>query len=866
MSMDQAITRRQVMAYALLPGIWPRVKRLAGSGFYTLAFLIALVFNAARILPNGHPFLRPSRANRPGIRQVLAEAANHIVPSWKNADKIAIFIAVLAGLVILGLQFFVILMTLLSSPAFAATMPTTYAGFFVTKDAKEDIAFRLLDLVFGVKGFFNSKEIEAGQTAFQIALQSLFEFYSYGLLIIGFFIILYFVVAIVAETAQSGTPFGQRFNHVWAPVRLILFFALLIPITSGLNAGQLIILGAAKYGSGLATNGWLKFNEVLSDTYLGKKEELIAKPQAPEMNYLPAFVMIAKTCSWAYGRKLEKDIDAFVIYSELTGGKVVSKELTGATFTDITAKTKGADIRIVFGERLSGELGDDITPYCGEILIPATDVGQPGAAKIQQGYYDLVKQLWNADGENYMIDDFAKNFTKKYMTVEPKDPSASVPGPQYKSIISEKIMQKVEAFIDEGIKAQVSGGKWTVTEEMKKLGWGGAGIWYNKIAEQNGAITAAAMSNPRIVTFPMVMERIKRENMSEFRSVPPERLYLPKATGSAAYTIGGEDDIANVLNYVYTFWVTGDIRTDDLATYTRMTGNFFIDTINLIFGTHGLFDMCKNKDIHPLAQLSGVGKAIIDTSVRNMMLGGITFFSRFLLPDMASLATLNKFFFSITAIGLTVGFILFYVIPFLPFIYFFFGVGSWLRGVFEAMVGVPLWALGHLRIDGEGMAGEAASGGYFLVLEIFIRPILMIFGLLLAISIFAAMVRVLNEIFYLAVTNLSGHDPLSTQVCFKAPEGSGAAADTPVASSAEYRRGPVDEFFFTIMYTIIVYMIGVSCFKLTDLIPDNILRWLNAGIASYGSKEEPIAEGVVEKVTLGAGVLQGGLESLGGKR
>ena len=63
---------------------------------------------------------------------------------------------------------------------------------------------------------------------------------------------------------------------------------------------------------------------------------------------------------------------------------------------------------------------------------------------------------------------------------------------------------------------------------------------------------------------------------------------------------------------------------------------------------------------------------------------------------------------------------LFYIIPFMPFIYFFFAVGTWVKAIFEAMVGVPLWALAHIRIDGQGLPGDAAMNGYYLLLEIFV--------------------------------------------------------------------------------------------------------------------------------------------------
>ena len=51
-----------------------------------------------------------------------------------------------------------------------------------------------------------------------MGLHRLFAVYSMGLLVIAVFIAGYFIATILAETAQSGTPFGRRFNKMWAPM------------------------------------------------------------------------------------------------------------------------------------------------------------------------------------------------------------------------------------------------------------------------------------------------------------------------------------------------------------------------------------------------------------------------------------------------------------------------------------------------------------------------------------------------------------------------------------------------------------------------------------------------------------------------
>ena len=81
-------------------------------------------------------------------------------------------------------------------------------------------------------------------------------------------------------------------------------------------------------------------------------------------------------------------------------------------------------------------------------------------------------------------------------------------------------------------------------------------------------------------------------------------------------------------------------------------------------------------------------------------------------------------------------------------------------------------------------------------------------------------------------------------------------------------RGPLDEFFFTVIYAIIVYMIGMSCFKLIDNVPNHILRWMNAGVPAFNDKSSDPAEGLVKYMAVGGGrigqQLQGGMKDMAG--
>ncbi|MEM7651291.1 MAG: hypothetical protein AAF204_04330, partial [Pseudomonadota bacterium] len=49
----------------------------------------------------------------------------------------------------------------------------------------------------------------------------------------------------------------------------------------------------------------------------------------------------------------------------------------------------------------------------------------------------------------------------------------------------------------------------------------------------------------------------------------------------------------------------------------------------------------------------------------------------------------------------------------------------------------------------------------------------------------------------------------------------------------DFARSSIDEFFFTVMYTIIVYIMALATFKLVDLIPNSILRWTGVSVTTF---------------------------------
>ncbi|MBP7758077.1 MAG: DotA/TraY family protein [Alphaproteobacteria bacterium] len=949
---------KDVVSYAFFPRIVPRIRSVFFSGFGYVAFLMAQIYGMVRLLPSQHPYLQPSNIGRFGMYHVVVEAAGQLKFSKKNVDQVFVFFALLAAIIIVILQLLFLLYGIAIGPFIN---PAHAFSWFDNPTPLNDLAFNILNDVFGINNMFCSSYFPGNCPAnnppfapfpFHAALHELFRFYSTALLLIGTLVFLYFVFVLVLETAVTGIPFGQRFQHVWVPIRLIVAVGLLIPQNFGMNSAQYIVLYAAKYGSNMATQGWIDFNTAiaahmhfggggpLTGNPTGERYSLVAMPQEVDVTSVFQAMTIVHSCAFAYmlltGRPPGEPATPYNITDDYTApatnfmikpwlvkrlspwttaaanlpaatppNPAIREPVTNATtptYTDAIGFYYGGDIVIRFGEYITYPSGapvykDDegyVAPLCGDIRIPIVDLSDVGNGAANGGpdymlefYYTLVLNMWFNDPQMLQ-------FARTMVTVSARHAEAvnfcsnagayaglsgcgtpgfqacgtpceeNPPFSQFKSVKMGVLPPAPGGYQTLANNAAIQAwGLYTMNTVSRQMtaqifdrGWAGAGIWYNRIAEVNGTFINSVRAIPQLSAFPLVMEQIRSEKQKlDSGAFGPKDMFDPtikaaSGTDPAKLKIDrGDaelDQIGVPLQNLWSYWQE-DKQTIDHEE-TQDVSNIMVKAINMILGTSGLVNIRgANAHIHPLAQLVAVGKGLIDNAVGHLLASTATaFMGGFLsVTEDREIKALGGAFevvsslLEITAfVGITAGFVLYYVLPFLPFVYFFFAVGSWVKAIFEAMVAVPLWALAHLRIDGDGLPGDAASNGYFLILEIFIRPILSVVGLVAAISIFSTQVRVLNLIWDMVTANVAG---FSDSDIFA----------TLIGNDVMFKGTPLDQFFYTIIYTIVCYMLAVSSFKLIDKIPDNILRWAGSGVSSFGDIDQDHVESLNRYVATG---------------
>jgi conjugal transfer/type IV secretion protein DotA/TraY len=877
---------KSVAAYALLPGFWSRFVGFMPR-FGLIAYLMAIIFESVKLLPRGHRFTHPSQIGQYRVRDVLALAANNLHGGFKNSDQYIIFGMFLLGTALLVLQF-VFLFAMIATRTADAAIP--FVGIFITVNTETDIAHLLLDKVFGIPQFFNScfdpmingNSVCAGYHAsttfpdpLQSAMQQLFQFYSFGILTVAGFVVFYYIIAMVLETANTGVPFGKRFQSIFTPIRLVLAIILLLPLAYGYNTGQYIVLLAAKYGSALATNSWLLFNSNAGENPMGMtSNELIGKPKVGDIDTVLNFLYLAQTCRASYQLGVADDfktsssgssgatgvvIEPYLVLPGTSTATSTSQQLSSGTTYDVAKSYYGqGDVQIVFGQKDNSfvDYPGKVRPYCGIIAMPALSKDITGIKDIYNIYFKNVLDIWfDQDVVAYgtrmaCVNKFSsvagcKSLPSVSTTWDAEDDM--VAGQQF--YIGMRLL--AQGNFKGQLDAQIATMRGTTIPEISmdvktlQMGWGGAGLWFNKIMSFNGAMVDALGALPTPIQYPLVMEHIAKKKRELTPNAPQTDVFsMTLANGDKNQSmdqymgeagLGGSlsqnVEVAGALNPTYK-----QIQESQATTGPR-TGNTDSPIKNfttLLFGQTGIFDFHGNGEVFPLAKLSMLGRELINRTV--IMIASRTVMSAMGGTIGANLGPLGDLIKGVgpalgtfATIGFSIGILLYYVVPLMPFIYFFFAVGRWVKSIFEAMVAVPLWALAHLRLGGEGIPGPAAGAGYFLILEIFLRPILTLFGLVASIVIFMALSNGLDTVFNLAVMNAGGYDMTTL---------SGGGTD-PFMSTA---RDGMDALFYTVIYAMLIYIIATGSFKLIDLIPNGMMRWAGTNTASFNDQTDPMKE------------------------
>lgn len=229
----------------------------------------------------------------------------------------------------------------------------------------------------------------------------------------------------------------------------------------------------------------------------------------------------------------------------------------------------------------------------------------------------------------------------------------------------------------------------------------------------------------------------------------------------------------------------GELMGNILYNYIiRVIYNFFLDLFGSLINqvimaflqiplqgmsfifTQGV-QILNQPNVNPIVALANMGTYYINFAGEMWLM----------LIQMSIIATLlgwfGAFVFALIMLGMPlllawigvmvmVGFTTAYYVPMLPYMIFTFGSIAWLIAVIEAMVAAPIVALGVTHPEGHDAFGKGENA-IMILMNVFLRPALMIIGYIAAIALSYVGVWIINAGFDTAIGFIQGSSDFGTQ-------------------------------------------------------------------------------------------------------
>ena len=649
----------------------------------------------------------------------------------------------------------------LAGEAFAqsATLPALpgdITGFFGTEFG-DGFSSTLLNQLFGP--LFPAPDARTGPTI----LSTLIGYVNLLVLAIGGILFLYNVAVGVLQSAHEGEVLGKRWSSLWAPLRVLFAAALLMPAPGlgGYNAVQAGIAWLVRGSTGMASQVWSIGAELA----------------------FSGTVPIAGASS-----KIDGDLFKSVFRNQLC-----------AKLANFQFEAAGSPLRVEFLEIQSGEATELISVIdggeegiCGTYRIPnppeyITRLGPAASGAITRAFTGLhsdtleilvsetdkiIDRVWpfafGADGELPDISEDIRNsiaLANARLTDGNSEVMRIVGGTESGQGAARKA---ISDFISGG---NCGGGPGLGTLPRGGTvcfgqGWIGAGNWHMVIARLNAEVMGLLNSLPSATESNHISaerNRLNREVVAAIDSpswatralygVETDRYLHTEEAMRIWSAINGAMENAAVRLSASGF----ELPTELLESAAPTTSAGFLGKIWKVGFSDGIETVIENVSPSswaddPIVGIVNMGNWYLDVAA-TLLFGGaaVSFLSGTLALTVSFMIAAP-----LVAIGITQSFIL----PLLPFLYWVLAVIGYFLLVAEAVVASSLWALSHLRLDGEGISGEAGRKGWLMLLSLILTPTLMVIGYFAGMAIFRVAAGLFDFGMFYAMSALVNSSPI----------------------------------------------------------------------------------------------------------
>lgn len=692
-------------------------------------------------------------------------------------------------------------------------------------------------------------------------LGEVFRTFNLGVTFFGSLIVMFLAVIGILNTGNDGEFLGRKWSSMWVPIRFATGAVLLLPVTtSGYSFVQAMCLWIATQGVGFADNIW---SSILTKVARRSGSDVVSPVS---ISAISSNIMASKLCQAFYNERLAGDRNKMRFDSRTveTPGLGLKNFNAGWGLWNRPAATASAAF-----DASNAQCGYMSFTYRRDEADPSDEVKK----LVTDAHMKAVEDLGYAFEQpaNAYIQTL---FSKTAGAVDPGQVAAA------EAAVKQAILSggaayaaAIEAEAQRAINKGSLNNANAMANTFDNMGFAVAGAFYMELAKVQNALRSGLASTPSYVAADMkaIQAEFSSTNYQPVMDAIAEIIggaaieYANGTTGAPTMTVSGRNNttiqtidlnenmfksyngrfeaasfVQNVSYSLIKVIVGVGADHNQLIDHTywqRTTGNNYNGGAFSGSGFLGQ-DGAVNDNHSVIMQLKGKGDAILDIAglvwsgyilakvtvagadgnwiaqTGNKLLGG----GGALEAIMAGLEALSAFVFTAVMSLIAIGIVLSIIIPMTPFMLWVMGIAGLVVLIIESLVASVIWTVMLMHPSGEGITSDQSRQGLMILLNLFMRPALMLMGMVCGIFMVEPMVTFVNDMFLFV---------------FKSTQAS------------SYTMLFITFGFITVYCTIVLAIVKKS-FALIHVVPDSVLAWIghnphNLGMSDAADKAEALA-------------------------
>ena len=640
-------------------------------------------------------------------------------------------------------------------------------------------------------------------------ISSILVVFSTAIMTLAIIWLIWQTVSSVVNAAWSGEAISREWHSVWGPLRIVFGLGLLAPVANGNNAAQLLVIQVSSWSGQVANsiyrtslsvmnNHQTNAQNVLSDADISQFIKAMAVIDLCNRSVIDFDITEGQLSNRFSARgyntraaaaRRERQAGGVGWHAALqpTTGVVSAKhDSEGVTFS-ASAACPGLEIqykdnprwlssRIIstlsFGRAGAGQDDADMRRRIRETWVNALNEIESSFRPIGAGLIQMTFGALVAQNAERSADDFIRQLR------------------DWETASIKRWRQATKQTVD--IIREVRGA--SRIEGLDRLGWLNAPaviVRQTTMMRDAWGVANTMPSVTRLNEFVSALQdEVRNRRFQRYASaiaVVGDELNSPLSAREReaieAAANGGEQRPmpARTRQAVNLGMVPDvDIRRGSPLMQVADWGFWLMETGSIIWGTAATARIAANLVNRVSSAVQSVGiKQGLALELLGRSVGAAAVFAMFLGGVMVLVGMLHA-----------------YILPIMPTIVFIIFALGCLILVIEALIAAPLWALGHIKLAGQGVVDQTQLPGYQILLNLFVRiPI--------AMMAFVFSLLVVDTVLF-GVSQLIG-------------EGFGAHTS---------EIGPIGYVAFMLVYGFISWTICLRTFSMINELPDKVLRWI----------------------------------------